>query len=305
MRKTLLTLAIGAAVAEPDRLTVAVLGVGGAMRASAASIDASTWAATSACTRSASSYTHVIDEPGMMSWNCCTSTSFHSRSSSVATARSSTDDTAPHRTDHQRSPPCVDQARAGQDPKAVWEAVQWLRQCASNEGRRTSFEALRNQGVSPEMMTQLMVEADAEARRCQTVTAAHRALLPELASRAMRAGLPEAASAYAGSVFPGDLTAAQRSEVAEAMRRDALAGDVPSLLGALTAHEAWGLTDEERLSYLVAYAALGGQPAQTMAKTLIDNRQIRFRTQPTPEQLEAAMRQARPWLERLRAARGG
>lgn len=201
--------------------------------------------------------------------------------------------------------PHIDQARAGQEPKAVWEAVQWLRQCASNEGRRTSFEALRNQGVSPEMMTQLMVEADAEARRCQTVTAAHRALLPELASRAMRAGLPEAASAYAGSVFPGDLTAAQRSEVAEAMRRDALAGDVPSLLGALTAHEAWGLTDEERLSYLVAYAALGGQPAQTMAKTLIDNRQIRFRTQPTPEQLEAAMRQARPWLERLRAARGG
>ncbi|MFT7722840.1 MAG: hypothetical protein QM788_08405 [Roseateles sp.] len=44
------------------------------------------------------------------------------------------------------------------------------------------------------MMTQLMVEADAEARRCQTVTARHRALLPELAARAMRAGVPEAAS---------------------------------------------------------------------------------------------------------------
>lgn len=201
--------------------------------------------------------------------------------------------------------PHIDRAHAGQDPKAGWEAVQWLRQCASNEGRRTSFEAMRNQGISPEMMTQLMVEADAESRRCQTVTAAHRALLPELASRAMRAGLPEAASAYAGAVFPGDLTAAQRSEVVEAMRRDALAGDVPSLLGALTAHEAWGLTDDERLRYLVAYAALGGPAAQGMAKALIDNGQIRFRTKPTPDQLEAALRQARPWLEGLRAARGG
>lgn len=197
--------------------------------------------------------------------------------------------------------PHIDRAQASTDPKAVWEAVQWLRQCASNEGRRTSFEQMRNQGVSPEMMTQLMVEADAEARRCQTVTAAHRALLPELASRAMRAGLPEAASAYAGAVFPGDLTPSQRQEVAQAMRRDAQAGDVPSLLGALTANEAWGLTDEDRLNYLVAYAALGGSPAQAMAKALLENGQIRFRSKPTPEQLEAAMRNARPWLERLRA----
>lgn len=196
--------------------------------------------------------------------------------------------------------PHIDRAQAGQDPKAIWEAVQWLRQCSSTEDRRHSFETLRNQGVSPEMMTQLMVEADAEARRCQTVTAAHRALLPELASRAMRAGLPEAASAYAGSVFPGDLTPSQRQEVAQAMRRDAQAGDVPSLLGALTAHEAWGLTDEERLTYLVGYVALGGQAAQAMAKALMDNGQIRFRTKPTPEQLQAALRSARPWIERLR-----
>lgn len=201
--------------------------------------------------------------------------------------------------------PHIERAQAGTDPQAAWEAVLWLRQCASNEGRRHSFEALRNQGVSPEMMTQLMVEADAEARRCQTVTPAHRALLPELASRAMRARLPEAASAYAGAVFAGDLTPAQRLEVAQAMRRDAQAGDLPSLLGALTAHEAWGLSDEERLTYLVAYAALGGPPAQSMAKTLVDNGQIRFRTTPTPEQLEAALRSARPWLEPLRARAGG
>lgn len=199
--------------------------------------------------------------------------------------------------------PHIERAHAGTDAKTAWEAVQWMRQCATNEGRRFSFEQMRNQGVSPEMMTQLMVEADAEARRCQTVTDSHRALLPELAARAMRAGLPEAASAYAGAVFAGDLTAAQRQEVTAAMRRDAQAGDVPSLLGALVANEAWGLTDDDRLTYLVAYAALGGQAAQSMAKALIDSGQIRFKQKPTPDQLEATLRNARPWLERLRQER--
>lgn len=201
--------------------------------------------------------------------------------------------------------PHIDRAQTGQDPQAAWEAVQWMRQCATNEGRRFSFEQMRNQGVSPEMMTQLMVEADAEARRCQTVTDSQRALLPELAARAMRAGLPEAASAYAGAVFAGDLTVAQRQEVTAAMRRDAQAGDVPSLLGALVANEAWGLTDDDRLTYLVAYAALGGQAAQSMAKALIDSGQIRFKQKPTPDQLEATLRNARPWLERLRAGGKG
>lgn len=57
--------------------------------------------------------------------------------------------------------PHIERAQAGNDTKAVWEAVQWLRGCIANEGKRNSFETLRNQGVSPEMMTQLMVEADA------------------------------------------------------------------------------------------------------------------------------------------------
>ena len=33
----------------------------------------------------------------------------------------------------------------------------------------------------------------------------------------MRAGVPEAAAAYANAVFPGDLTPSQRQEVADAL----------------------------------------------------------------------------------------
>lgn len=199
--------------------------------------------------------------------------------------------------------PHIERAQAGNDAAEAWEAVRWLRQCASNEVRRNSFETVRNQGISPEMMTQLMVEADAEARRCQTVTAQHRALLPELAARAMRGGVPEAASAYAGAVFAGDLTPAQRQEVVDAMRRDARSGDGPSLLGAILSNEAWGLSDAERLAYLVAYGELPGQQVrnQAVAKALLEQGQVRFKSPPTPEQQEAAKLAGQQILDRLRA----
>lgn len=199
--------------------------------------------------------------------------------------------------------PHIDAAHAGNDPQAAWEAVRWLRQCETNAGRRHSFEALRNQGVSPEMMTQLMVEADTEARRCQTVTPQHRALVADLASRAMRAGVPEAAAAVAAATFPADLDPAQRQEVAEAMRRDAQAGDPLSLINAATSAPAWGLGDAERLIFLMAYAAQTEQAeAQTVAENLIRQGRVPFSKPPTRDQIQAAGQAARDLLAR-RAAR--
>jgi len=195
--------------------------------------------------------------------------------------------------------PHIERALVGNDAAAGWEAVRWLRLCASNEARRHSFETLRNQGVSPEMMTQMMVESDAEARRCQTVTAQHRAMLPELAARAMRAGVPEAASAFAAATFADDLSAAQRQQVAEAMRRDALAGHHLSLVNAATSHPAWGLSDVERLSFLMAYAELPGHPeARGIVQSLLDQRALPLSAVPTPEQLAAAKQAAQSILQR-------
>ncbi|MFG6489649.1 hypothetical protein ACG04R_23435 [Roseateles sp. BYS78W] len=217
-------------------------------------------------------------------------------------ARPATSAPPPPRIGSEGYGPHIDRAQAGNDAQAAWEAVQWLRNCTSTEARRNSFENVRNQGVAPELMTQLMVEADAEARRCQTVTAQHRAMLPELAARAMRGGVPEAASAYAESVFPGDLTPAQRQEVANAMRRDANAGDALSLLGAMLANEAWGLSDAEKLGYLTAYGNLPDQPdATTTAKTLLEQGIVRFKAPPTPEQLAVAKQAAQAIVERARA----
>lgn len=197
--------------------------------------------------------------------------------------------------------PHIDHAQAGNDPAAAWEAVQWLQQCASNEGRRQSFELVRNQGISPEMMTQLMQEADAEGRRCQTVTAQHQAMLPELALRAMRGGVPAAAASYAGSVDPDGIAPALRQEVIDTMRRDANTGHPGSLFGALLAPTAWELSDAEKLGYLVAYGAMTGTQGQGMAKQLIAQGTIRFKAEPTPQQMAAAQVAGQQIVDRVRA----
>ena len=196
----------------------------------------------------------------------------------------------------------IERAQASNDAAAAWEAVQWLQQCASNEARRQSFELVRNQGISPDLMTQLMQEADAEGRRCQTVTARHQAMLPELALRAMRGGVPQAAAGYAGSVDPAGIPPALRQEVVDSLRRDANAGHAGSLFGALLTPDAWGLTDTERLGYLYAYGEMTGPQGQAMAKQLIAAHTIRFKAEPTPQQMAAAKIAGQQIIDRVRAS---
>ncbi|RTL45634.1 MAG: hypothetical protein EKK53_05475 [Burkholderiales bacterium] len=198
--------------------------------------------------------------------------------------------------------PHIDRAHAGSDPQAAWDAVLWLRRCSNSENRRRTAEDLRNQGIAPEFMTQRIVEIDAEARRCQTVTDAHRALLAPLAMRAMRAGVPEAASAYAEAVFPADLTPTQRSEVAEALRRDALSGRDLALLSAAVANPGWGLTDEERLTFLFALTQFR-KPMMTpeAALTMIQTGQVPQKSLPTAAQVTSALQASRQLVAKIEA----
>ncbi|MFG6489650.1 hypothetical protein ACG04R_23440 [Roseateles sp. BYS78W] len=203
--------------------------------------------------------------------------------------------------------PHIERALAGDDIAAAWLAVQWLQNCASNEQRRKIFEQLRDQGTLPQQAAgALMGQMDAEARRCQTVTAEHRAMLPELAARAMRASVPLAAAAYAGAVDPASLTATQRQEVADALRRDAQTNGVMSLLAAMEADEAWGLTDAERLGFHAAVKQLGDEPDEphsiNVARSLAIHSAQRFKTPPTPEQQAAATLAGQQIVARLKAA---
>lgn len=118
----------------------------------------------------------------------------------------------------------------------------------------------------------------------------------------MRAGIPEAASAYAHAVFAGDLTPDQRRDVADAMRRDAQWGDPISLLNAVLAHKAWGLTDSERLAYLYAYREMPGQPGnKATVQSLAQSGGLRLKARPTDAEQEAARQAGEAILARVRA----
>jgi hypothetical protein len=196
--------------------------------------------------------------------------------------------------------PQVERVLAGSDASQAWDAATLLRQCASSEQRRASFEKARNEGAPATLMTQLMQEEDAHARRCQTVTARHQAMLPELISRALRSGSPAALSALSNPALLADLTPAQRAELAQALRRDAQAGDRQSLLGTAMSHESWGLGTAERLGFLYAYDELSrGQAGRVEVATLIDQ----YARQLTPDQQAAARLAAQQIVARAGASR--
>lgn len=197
--------------------------------------------------------------------------------------------------------PHIDSAMAGTDAAQAWEAMQWLQLCASNADRRDSFEQARSLGVSPEMLTQLMQEADAEARRCQTITPQHQAMLGELALRAMRGGMREAAAKYAGVTPPDALTPALRQEVLDTLRRDARSGHAGSLLGAVVAPDAWGLGDAEKLGYLFAYGELTGKRGEELLGQLAQQKLIRLKAVPTPDQWAEARAAGQKIIETLQA----
>lgn len=196
--------------------------------------------------------------------------------------------------------PLIERAQSGNDASQAWDAAMLLRQCASSDQRRSSFEKARNEGAPATLMAQLMQEEDAHARRCQTVTAQHQAMLPELISRALRAGLPVALSAFSNPALLADLTPAQRTELAQAMRRHAQAGDRASLLGAAMSHESWGLGNAERLGFLYAYDALSeGQTGKAEVGPLIEQ----YSRQLAPDQQAAARLAAQQIVARASANR--
>jgi len=184
--------------------------------------------------------------------------------------------------------PHIERARDGTDPKAAWQAVGWLEVCRVNPTEMQAFQQARDNGAMHEELTRLIVLTQAEARRCQTVTAQHQTLLPELALQAMRGGIAGAGAAYAGLHRFEQADADLQAELRSAIRRDANAGERMTLINAALSDARWGLSYEERLSYLLAYGLLspGGQE-QLM--NLGQNGHIRM---PAPSDAQAAAAKA-------------
>jgi len=184
--------------------------------------------------------------------------------------------------------PHIDRARDSLGPKAAWQAVAWLQACRQNAMIMQHYQQARDNGAVPELMTRLLVETQTEARRCQTVTAQHQALLPELTLRAMRGGIAGAGAAYAGEQRFEQADAALQAELRSAIRRDANAGEGTTLINAALSDAGWGLSYEERLSYLLAFGLLSpGGPQHLQA--LDQSGQIKM---PAPNSAQAVAAKA-------------
>lgn len=183
--------------------------------------------------------------------------------------------------------PLIERAYEAGTAERAWQAVAWLRSCALNDQTTQSLQIARDHGTDHAAMTRAIQALQAEARRCQTVTAQHLALMPELTLRAMRGSIPGAAAAYAATGTPAELDTALQTEVTTAIRRDAQAGETSTLINAAMSEDRWGLSDQERLTYLMAYG-LSGQPgAKEQLQALTKQDLIKIR-QPSAEQLAAA-----------------
>ncbi|MCV2359691.1 hypothetical protein LNV08_11990 [Paucibacter sp. TC2R-5] len=202
--------------------------------------------------------------------------------------------------------PHIDRAHLGDDPKSAWQAVTWLQQCAINNTNEQHFQLILDSATLPKdaaaAIAQQLQDTRVEGRRCQTVVAQHRALLPALALKAMRGQVVGAAAVYAGQVNFSTLEPAMQAELGGAIRADAGAGDAMTLLNTALSGKAWGFSDEERLSYLAVYASLGpGNLAHL--KGLLQNGAITNMAPPTDAQKAQAEVAAQKLIDGIKARR--
>ncbi|MDC8772644.1 hypothetical protein [Roseateles albus] len=203
--------------------------------------------------------------------------------------------------------PHIERAHQGVDPKAAWQAVEWLFKCASHAGVEENWQATLDSGLLPKesaaMMTELLAKHRADAGRCQTVIAAHQALLPDLALKAMRGNIPGAAAAYAGGRNLDQLDPTLQTELQSAIRADAQAGDMQTLFSSFSSDEKWGLGYTERLGYMAAWIAL--QPpghGQAVIEGQVQSGRFKMKP-PSATQLAEAMLLAQKIYETASKAR--
>lgn len=202
--------------------------------------------------------------------------------------------------------PHIERAHQSDDPKAAWQAVIWLNQCANHAGLEEAWQSTLDRGVLPKeaaaFLTEHLAKHRAEAGRCQTVIDSHQAMLPDLALKAMRGKIPGAAAAYAGGHHWVQMDAAVQTEVRNAIRADAQAGDLPTLYNAFNSDEAWGLAYTERLGLMAAWIAL--QPpgvGQAVIEGRVNSGHLKMRA-PSATELTEALLAARKIYETARKA---
>lgn len=202
--------------------------------------------------------------------------------------------------------PHIERTHLSDDAKAAWQAVTWLQLCANNNTHEQHFQFVLDSATLPKedaaAIAQQLQTTRAESRRCQTVVAQHRALLPPLALKAMRGNVTGAAAVYAGQINFSALEPAMQAELSSAIRADTGAGDAMTLLNTGLAGKAWGFNDEERLTYLAVYTSLAPGNLVTV-EGLLRNGAITNIAPPTDAQKARVEAAAQKLIDGIKARR--
>lgn len=155
----------------------------------------------------------------------------------------------------------IRQAAESDQPQAWLKAAKQISACGS-VARSLDFIHAEKSAVPAELGKEAIESFEAEARRCQTVTAQQQALQVELYRKAIQHKVPGAAYASLGSLGKKP-TPADKSLLLEGLRSEAATGHSRTLLHLAIFGEAqFGLSAIERRSYVLAVQAIGSKSEQ-------------------------------------------
>jgi len=158
-------------------------------------------------------------------------------------------------------------------------------------------------------MTGLIEREQRTGRLCQTVTAEHLALLPELAKTAMQSKITGAAAAIFTATGIASsweqLPSALKDDVLAGLRRDADGGDVASLSAAVILGSSIGFSPVEQLTYAKVFAEKLHLPDSSrtgIVKTMLQQGHVN-ESELSAKQVQAAISAAQRLLDAIRAQR--
>lgn len=160
----------------------------------------------------------------------------------------------------------IRQAAESDNPQAWLKAAQQISACGS-VARSLDFIHAEKSAVPAELGKEAIESFEAEARRCQTVTAQQQAMQVELYRKAIQHKVPGAAYASLGSLGKKPTTPADKSLLLEGLRSEAATGHSRTLLHlAIFGKAQFGLSAIERRSYVLAVQAIGSKSEQEKLK---------------------------------------
>lgn len=150
--------------------------------------------------------------------------------------------------------PHILRAAESPDPAISWQALQWILACEINPFVLYVLQVRRDNGAAHAEINPQIEAEHLVARRCQTVTDEHFAMLPDFVKRSLDTRIPGVAVAAFRHFH--QFNPQLKEEVGKRIREDAVAGHQDSLTATIYSGDEIGLSVDDRIANASAMARL-------------------------------------------------